>query len=199
MPRASRAAKTRPGDNKYSNSIIAIDVINKKKLWDFQEISHDIWNFDIPAPPILTSIEKNDIIIDVVVAVTKLGNTLILDRLTGEPIFDFHQQKAPQSKIPGEKTAYYQPKLKIPEPFSKQIFSEQEITNISVESEKFIKNKNEQSIEITKALLLFHLINNLQTEKVFQLINIQLNTQINSDGLHKSINPCVHAEYINDL
>jgi len=131
----------RPGDNKYSNSIIAIDVINKKKLWDFQEISHDIWNFDIPAPPILTSIEKNDIIIDVVVAVTKLGNTLILDRLTGEPIFDFHQQKAPQSKIPGEKTAYYQPKLKIPEPFSKQIFSEQEITNISVESEKFIKNK----------------------------------------------------------
>ena len=48
----------RPGNNKYSNSIIAIDVINKKKLWDFQEIDHDIWNLDIPAPPILTSIKK---------------------------------------------------------------------------------------------------------------------------------------------
>lgn len=131
----------RPGNNRYSNSIIAIDVINKKKLWDFQEISHDIWNLDIPAPPILTSIEKNGLKIDVVVAVTKLGNTLILDRLTGEPIFDFHLKKAPQSKIPGEKTAYYQPRLKIPEPFSKQIFSEQEITNISIKSEKFIKNK----------------------------------------------------------
>jgi quinoprotein glucose dehydrogenase len=131
----------RPGNNKYSNSVIAIDVVNKKKLWDFQEISHDIWNLDIPAPPILTSIEKNGLIIDVVVAVTKLGNTLVLDRLSGEPIFDFHKKKAPQSKIPGEKTSYYQPNIKIPEPFSKQFFNENEITNISIESHKFIKNK----------------------------------------------------------
>ena len=131
----------RPGNNKYSNSVIAIDINNKKKLWDFQEISHDIWNLDIPAPPILTSIKKNDLTIDVVVAVTKLGNTLVLDRLTGEPIFDFHLKKAPRSKIPGEKTAYYQPNIKIPEPFSKQIFNEEEITNISIESKKFIKDK----------------------------------------------------------
>ena len=135
----------RPGNNKYSNSVIAIDIINKKKLWDFQEISHDIWNLDIPAPPILTSIKKNNLTIDVVVAVTKLGNTLVLDRLTGEPIFDFHLKKAPQSKIPGEKTAYYQPNVKIPEPFSKQIFNENEITNISIESKKFIKNKIKNS------------------------------------------------------
>ena len=131
----------RPGDNKYSNSIIAIDIINKKKLWDFQEVAHDIWNFDIPAPPIITSIQKSGKKIDVVVAVTKLGNTIILDRLSGEPIFDFHKKKAPQSKTPGEKTAYYQPKLIIPEPFSKQIFNESEITNISSESKNFIKNR----------------------------------------------------------
>jgi quinoprotein glucose dehydrogenase len=131
----------RPGNNKYSNSVIAIDILNKKKLWDFQEVSHDIWNLDIPATPILTSIKKNDLIIDVVVAVTKLGNTLILDRLSGEPIFDFHFKKAPQSIIPGEKTSYYQPNVKIPEPFSKQIFNENEITNISAESEKFIRKK----------------------------------------------------------
>lgn len=131
----------RPGDNKYSNSIIAIDIKNKKKLWDFQEISHDIWNLDIPAPPILTSINKNDKKIDVVVAVTKLGNTIILDRMTGEPIFDFHKRKAPRSKIPGEKTAYYQPDLKIPEPFAKQFFRINEITNISNKSKDYIKNK----------------------------------------------------------
>jgi len=135
----------RPGNNKYSNSIIAIDVINKKKLWDFQEIDHDIWNLDIPAPPILTSIKKNGKKIDVVVAVTKLGNTIILDRLSGEPIFDFHKQKAPQSKIPGEKTGYYQPKLIVPEPFSKQIFNKDEITNISLESKNFIENEIKNS------------------------------------------------------
>ena len=131
----------RPGDNKYSNSIIAIDIQNRKKLWDFQEISHDIWNLDIPAPPILTSININSIKIDVVVAVTKSGNTIILDRLTGEPIFDFHKKKAPRSKIAGEKTAYYQPNLKIPEPFSKQIFGNNEITNISNISKNYIQNK----------------------------------------------------------
>ncbi len=131
----------RPGDNKYSNSIVAIDIINKKKLWDFQEIPHDIWNLDIPAPPILTSIVKNSKKIDVVVAVTKLGNTIILDRLTGEPIFDFIKKKAPRSKIAGEKTAYYQPNIKIPEPFAKQFFTINEITNISTQSENYIKNK----------------------------------------------------------
>ena len=117
------------------------DIQNRKKLWDFQEISHDIWNLDIPAPPILTSININSIKIDVVVAVTKSGNTIILDRLTGEPIFDFHKKKAPRSKIAGEKTAYYQPNLKIPEPFSKQIFGNNEITNISNISKNYIQNK----------------------------------------------------------
>jgi len=135
----------RPGDNKYSNSVIAIDIINKKKLWDFQEIAHDIWNLDIPAPPIVTSINKNGQKIDVVVAVTKLGNTIVLDLLSGQPIYDFHKKKAPRSKIPGEKTAYYQPDLKIPEPFSKQIFGLNEITNISDESEKYIRKKIKNS------------------------------------------------------
>ena len=49
----------RPGRNKYANSIIAIDIKNKKKIWDFQEVRHDIWNLDIPAPPILGSIKRD--------------------------------------------------------------------------------------------------------------------------------------------
>ena len=135
----------RPDDNKHSNSIIAIDILNKKKLWDFQEIKHDIWNFDIPAPPILTSIRKNNINIDVVVAVSKTGNTIILDRLSGEPIVDCRERKAPRSKIPGEKTAYYQPYLGLPEPFAKQFFSKSEISNISTQSTNYIKNKIKNS------------------------------------------------------
>ncbi len=131
----------RPGNNEYSNSIIAIDVFNKKKLWDFQEVKHDIWNFDIAAPPILTTIKKDNLDIDVVVAVTKIGNTIILDRLSGEPIFNFREKKAPGSKLPGEKTAYYQPYLNLPEPFSKQVFSKDEISNISIKTSDYIKNK----------------------------------------------------------
>ncbi len=84
--------------------MIAFDVKNKKKLWHFQETCHDIWNFDIPSTPILTTINKYGKRIDVVVAVTKLGNTLVLDRYTGEPIFDYEMKLAPVSKLPGQKT-----------------------------------------------------------------------------------------------
>ena len=131
----------RPGKNKYANSIIAIDIKNKKKLWDFQEVRHDIWNLDIPAPPILGSVLKNQKKIDVVIAVTKLGNTIVLDRVSGKPIFDFHLQKAPRSEIPGEKTNFYQPSLKIPEPFAKNIFNLNEVTNINIKSKEYILDK----------------------------------------------------------
>lgn len=131
----------RPGKNKYANSIIAIDIKNKKKLWDFQEVRHDIWNLDIPAPPILGSVLKNQKKIDVVIAVTKLGNTIVLDRVSGKPIFDFHLQKAPRSEIPGEKTNVYQPSLKIPEPFAKNIFNLNEVTNINIKSKEYILDK----------------------------------------------------------
>jgi len=112
----------RPGDNLNSSSLIAVDLNDKKILWSFQETSHDIWNADLPAPPILTSIKNNNKIIDVVITPTKRSNTLILDRLTGDPIFDFRYRKAPASKLKGEKTSFYQPDLKIPEPFGRNIF-----------------------------------------------------------------------------
>jgi len=131
---------SRPGDNKYSNSIVAIDVNNKKKIWDFQETRHDIWNLDIPSPPILGVIEKNNKKIDVVINVTKLGNTLILDRVTGEPLYDFKLKKAPLSKIPGEKTSYYQPFSNLPMPFAKQVFTKDEITDISKDSYLYIED-----------------------------------------------------------
>ena len=131
----------RPGKNKYSNSIIALDIKNKKLLWEFQEIEHDIWNYDIASPPILTSIILNNKKIDVVVTPTKYGNTLVLDRLTGENIFGYVEKKAPLSNIPGEKTSLYQKEFKLPESFSNKYFKKNHITNISKESEIYIKNK----------------------------------------------------------
>ena len=134
----------RPGKNNNSNSLVAIDLENKKILWSFQETSHDIWNSDLPAPPILTSVIKNSKKIDVVIAVTKRGNTLRLDRVTGESVFDLNYKKAPISLLPGEKTWPYQLDLKIPEPFSKNTFSEKDIFYLDeknkAEIEKIIKN-----------------------------------------------------------
>ena len=132
---------TRPGNNKYSNSIVAIDIKNRKLLWDFQEIEHDIWNLDIASPPILTSIKRKDKQIDVVVAPTKFGNTLVLDRLTGESIYGYIKKKVPLSTIPGEKTSFYQKVISLPEPFSNQYFKKNDITNLSRESREHVENE----------------------------------------------------------
>ena len=79
-------------------------------------------------------------------AVTKLGNTLILDRYTGEPIFDYRMKLAPVSKLPGEKTCNYQPSLKLPEPFARNVFKKDDVTNLSKLNKDYIlsilKNSN---------------------------------------------------------
>jgi quinoprotein glucose dehydrogenase len=124
----------RPGKNDYANSIVAINIITGKIIWSFQEISHDLWDKDIPAPPVITSIYKEGKKIDVVVAFSKHGNTIILDRMSGRPIFPWRLKRAPISNVPGEHTAEYQPDVQIPEPFSKQEFSINDITNIGIKN-----------------------------------------------------------------
>ena len=128
----------RPGKNLYSNSVVAFDIRNKKLMWHFQETCHDIWNFDIAAPPIVTTINKDGKRIDVVVALTKLGNSIILDRYTGEAIFDYEMKLAPASKFPGERTCQYQPFFKTPEPFSKNVFKKEDVTNKSKADKEFV-------------------------------------------------------------
>ena len=136
----------RPGKNERSNSIIGIDLINKKVIWSFQETSHDIWNSDLPAPPILTALKIKNEKIDVVLTPTKRSNTLIVDRLSGKPIFEYRLRKAPMSKIPGEKTSKYQPDLEIPEPFGKNIFSREDFWSYEKSKINKIKKKYENHI-----------------------------------------------------
>ena len=108
--------------------MIAIDLNKKSEIWSFQETTHDIWNFDLPGPPILTSIIRDNHKIDVVIAATKRANTLILDRVSGKNIFDLNYRVAEASTVPGEKTSLYQLDLKIPEPFGKNVFNKNDIT-----------------------------------------------------------------------
>ena len=137
-PKPNYVGTSRPGPNLFSNSIIAFDIRNKKKLWHFQETCHDLWNLDIPSPPILTTIKKYDKRIDVVVSVTKLGNTIILDQYTGQPIFDYEMKLAPTSNLVGEKTCAYQPALKLPEPFARSVFKKEDVTNIGEANKDYI-------------------------------------------------------------
>jgi quinoprotein glucose dehydrogenase len=109
-----------------------------KRLWHFQEVGHDIWDIDGSAPPVLTTITREGKKYDVVAAVTKLGNTLLLDRVSGKPVFPFRLRRAPTSKVPGILTWPYQPDIELPEPFSRQQFTLEDVTNISEESREYI-------------------------------------------------------------
>ncbi|HTL30515.1 MAG TPA: PQQ-binding-like beta-propeller repeat protein, partial [Tepidisphaeraceae bacterium] len=133
------------GDNLFANCVIAIDVLTGKRLWHFQEVRHDIWDFDIPAPPILVTVNHNGRRVDAVAALTKLGNTLLLDRVTGKPLFPFRLRRAPVSTAIGEQTAAYQPDVELPQPFARQQFTRSDVTNISQKSRRFVFDKIENA------------------------------------------------------
>jgi len=116
------------GQNLFANCLIALDARTGQRLWHFQEIRHDIWDLDIPAPPNLATITRDGQRVDVVAACTKIGNTLLLDRVSGKPIFPFRLRRAPTSDVPGEETWPYQPDPELPEPFAKMEYTEADLT-----------------------------------------------------------------------
>ena len=129
------------GDNLFANCLIAIDARTGKRLWHFQEIRHDIWDLDVTSPPNLASITRDGRRVDVVAACTKIGNTLLLDRVSGKPIFPFRLRRAPTSDVPGEVTSPYQPDPELPERFSKQEFTEADLFNRTEESADYVRTQ----------------------------------------------------------
>ncbi len=111
------------GDNLFSNCVVALDALSGRRLWHFQELRHDIWDWDIPAPPNLVTVERHGRRVDAVAQVTKIGNTLLLDRLTGEPLFDVRFRRADTRALPGDAPAPYQPAPELPEPFARQAYT----------------------------------------------------------------------------
>jgi quinoprotein glucose dehydrogenase len=132
---------THRGDNLFGNCLIALDARNGKRLWHFQEIPHDIWDRDVSAPPNLATITRNGKRVDVVAVTTKNGDTLLLDRVTGKPIFPFRMRRAPTSDLPGEVTATYQPDPELPERFAKMEFTAANLTDRTPEAAEFAASR----------------------------------------------------------
>ena len=137
-PRPALVGIERPGDNKNSNSLVAIDLNKKEILWTFQDVRHDLWDFDISSPPILTELKFNDEFLEVVIVTTKTGNTFVLDRITGSSYYDINFKKAPISNIPGEITSSYQIADGLGK-LSSTEFGLKNINKLSNESQNYIK------------------------------------------------------------
>ena len=115
------------GDNLFSNCIVALNTLTGERLWHFQELRHDIWDWDIPAPPNLVTVERHGRRVDAIAQVTKLGNTLLLDRASGEPLYDFRLVRVDTHGLPGDQTAAYQPAPELPQPFARQAYTRNDL------------------------------------------------------------------------
>ena len=117
----------RIGANLFGTSIVALDARTGKRLWHFQMVHHDLWDFDNNAAPQLTTIRHNGRNRDVVAVAGKTGWLYVFDRVTGEPIWPIEERPVPQTDMPGEQTWPTQPYPTNPPPFAKQSFGVDDI------------------------------------------------------------------------
>jgi quinate dehydrogenase (quinone) len=109
----------RAGDNLYANSLVALDAATGRRRWHFQIVHHDIWDYDLPSPPILADIDRDGTTVPAVVQLTKMGLVFVFDRVTGEPVFGIEERQVPASDVPGEHTSPTQPFPLKPPPLSR--------------------------------------------------------------------------------
>jgi quinoprotein glucose dehydrogenase len=117
----------RIGDNLFGNSIVALDAKTGKRLWHFQAIHHDLWDYDFPQAPKLLTIRHDGRNVDVIAQASKQGWLYVLDRVTGKPIWPIEERPMPPSDVPGEKASPTQPIPTAPPPFARQSFTEKDI------------------------------------------------------------------------
>ncbi|MCZ6829353.1 MAG: PQQ-binding-like beta-propeller repeat protein [Gammaproteobacteria bacterium] len=137
----------RRGKNLFGNSILALDASTGKRLWHFQTVHHDLWDRDLSSAPTLVSVEKDGNTVDALAQASKQGVLYLLDRETGKPIFPITELAVPASDVPGEPAWPTQPRVGLPEPFSRQHFDGSEITDINPAATAHVKALYESSQE----------------------------------------------------
>ena len=121
----------RPGVNLFANCVLALRAATGERVWHYQVLHHDVWDYDIPAPPNLVTVEHGGRRIDAVAQVTKMGFLYVLDRETGEPLFPVEERPVPKSNLPGEVTWPTQPIPLAPPAFAQQRFTAAEVTDLN--------------------------------------------------------------------
>jgi len=126
-PRFDFYGGDRPGNNLFGNSLVALDARTGKRIWHYQLVHHDLWDYDLPQAPKLLTIRQNGRTIDVVAQATKQGFLFVFERETGHPIWPIEERPVPQSDVPGERASPTQPFATKPAPFTRQTFTDKDI------------------------------------------------------------------------
>ncbi len=99
----------RLGDNRYANSVVALRASTGTLVWSFQVVHHDLWDYDVPAQPVLFTLHRGRVSIPAVAIGTKMGHVFVLDRRDGKPLFPVTERPVPPSDVPGETASPTQP------------------------------------------------------------------------------------------
>lgn len=127
----------RKGQNLFGNCLVALDASTGKLVWYYQTVHHDLWDYDLPAQPVLFEWRGNGRRVPAVAVITKMGFVFVLDRLTGKPLFPVEERAVPQSDVPGEATWPTQPFPLKPPALARQTLARAELSRVTPESERF--------------------------------------------------------------
>ncbi len=117
----------RPGDDKWSNSVVALRGRDGGFVWGFQLVPHDLWDYDTASQPLLATLHRNGSDVPVVIQGNKSGNLFVLQRETGIPVFKVEERAVPQSDADEERTSPTQPFPTVPPPLARQEISANDI------------------------------------------------------------------------
>jgi quinoprotein glucose dehydrogenase len=117
----------REGNNLFGNSLIALDARTGKRLWHFQTVHHDLWDYDLAAAPKLLTVRHDGRTVDIVAQAGKTGFLYVFERLTGKPLWPIEERPVPKSELPGEVSSPTQPFPTRPAPFARQTFRPEDV------------------------------------------------------------------------
>jgi quinoprotein glucose dehydrogenase len=132
-PTVSYYGGHRPGNNLYSDSLVALNAKTGKVVWYFQMVHHDLWDYDSATPPVLADITVDGKKIKAVIASNKTGFLYVFDRVTGKPVWPIKERPVPRSTTPGEATSPTQPFPTKPPAFDRQGFTTDDLIDFTPE------------------------------------------------------------------
>jgi quinoprotein glucose dehydrogenase len=118
----------RLGKDVFANCLVALDAATGRVLWYRQTVHHDIWDRDLPSPPVLVTLNRGGRRVDAVAQTSKTGFVFVFDRVSGEPLFPIEEKPFPASTLDGEQAWPTQPVPSMPKPYARQSLTEADIS-----------------------------------------------------------------------